>query len=112
MPDSVMNQVVAAGETRDVQIGFRSEDLAVVATDDPAANVRASAEGLDRLGDSTLVHAAVDSPSAANPNRMIAVRESAATPLKLADRFGLKIDSRKVLWFDVKTGVNLLKVDQ
>ena len=116
----------SAGESRrDVVIGFRAEDVAVVATD--ASRDRqipqksmpfqfsAVVVEVDRLGESTLVHAR---PMTTNTKenlktdsfqKTILVRTEPDSNLKPNDRIEIAVDWKKVFWFDQTTNKNLLK---
>ena len=116
----------SAGECqRDVVIGFRAEDVAVVATDASQASQRpqksmpfqfsAVVVDVDRLGESTLVHA---TPIAADTREIlktdsfqktILVRTEPDSNLKPNDRIEIAVQWKKVFWFDQTTNKNLLK---
>ena len=110
---------------RDVVIGFRAEDVAVVATDASQASQRpqksmpfqfsAVVVDVDRLGESTLIHA---SPIAADTQgilktdsfqKTILVRTEPDSNLKPNDRIEIAVQWKKVFWFDQTTNKNLLK---
>ena len=110
---------------RDVVIGFRAEDVAVVATDAsrdgqmPQKSMpfqfSAVVVDVDRLGESTLIHAR---PIAAGTDensktdsfqKTILVRTEPDSNLKPNDRIEIAVQWEKVFWFDQTTNKNLLK---
>lgn len=102
------------GKTGLVEIGFRCEDVSIVDELDATACVKAVVATVDRLGDSTLVFANVESSDSresldAIENRTVVARVSATSEIQRGDRFGLRVETDKVLWFDGQTGTNLLK---
>ena len=116
----------SAGECqRDVVIGFRAEDVAVVSTDTSKASQKpqksmpfqfsAVVVEVDRLGESTVIHAR---PIAAGPDenlktdsfqKTILVRTEPDSNLKPNDRIEIAVPWEKVFWFDQSTSKNLLK---
>ncbi len=110
--DDNLKRIVGAGE---VEIGFRCEDASFVDESDPAACAVVAIAELDRLGDSTLVYATVESKGSDESNgsddkgQTVVARVSATSEIQRGDRFGLRVETDKVLWFDGKTGTNLLK---
>jgi multiple sugar transport system ATP-binding protein len=109
-----LKRLMNAG-VNDVEIGFRCEDVTFVDVNDPTACTTVAIAELDRLGDSTLVYATVESDRSNRPdeptdeNQTLVARISATSGMQRGDRFGLRVETDKVLWFDGKTGTNLLK---
>ena len=116
----------SAGECQqNVVIGFRAEDVSVIAADASQASQKpqksmpfqfsAVVVEVDRLGESTLVHT---SPIAANTaeslqtdsfQKSILVRTEPDSNLKPNDRIEIAVQWEKVFWFDQTTNKNLLK---
>ena len=122
----VFDQDGPAGKSqRDVVIGFRAEDVSVLATDASRDGQKpqksmpfqfsAVVVEVDRLGESTLIHAC---PVAADTQenlktdsfqKTILVRTEPDSNLKPNDRIEIAVQWKKVFWFDQTTNKNLLK---
>ena len=115
----------AGSSQRDVVIGFRAEDVSVVVTDASQGSQKpqksmpfqfsAVAVEVDRLGESTLVHARPITASTTENlqtdsfQKTILVRTEPDSNLKPNDRIEIAVEWGKVFWFDQSTSKNLLK---
>ncbi len=108
---------------RQVVVGFRAENLVVCDADSSQpADAIADVYAVDQLGDSTLVYLqlaeagdrAPVNPSADRVGRgedSLMMRLSAVGEVEPGDRLKLKVERKKILWFDPESGQNLLKVE-
>lgn len=121
----LLDQSSSAGQNqRDLVIGFRAEDASVVTEPSQASQkpqksmpfqFSAVVLEVDRLGESTLVHAR-PIPSNAEENSetdsfqmTILARIEPDSNLKPNDRIEIAVQWNKVFWFDQTTSKNLLK---
>jgi multiple sugar transport system ATP-binding protein len=121
----VFGSTNAGSGQRNVVIGFRPEDV-VVLRDGSSDTTKASQNGksmpfcfaavvseIDRLGESTLVHASVIGDASADKTdsfqMTILARVEPDSNLKPNDRIDLAVPRDRVLWFDKATSKNLLK---
>ncbi len=114
----------AGPSQRDVVIGFRAEDASVIAepsrvSQKPQKSMpfqfSAVVEEVDRLGESTLVHARPTTTNATEDSETdsfqmtILARVEPDSNLKPNDRIEIAVQWNKVFWFDQTTSKNLLK---
>lgn len=111
--DRLSQTLDSDGHPRDVIVGLRPEHVHV-ATEH--GSVDAMVVDVDRLGDSTIIHAKI----CPKPNENMSIetetdedvfltRTSGETNLKSSDRVKLHVDPDRFMWFDPDTGENLLK---
>lgn len=114
----------AGPSQRDVVIGFRAEDASVVTEPSQTSQkpqksmpfrFSAVVVEVDRLGESTLVHArpipinAVEGSETGSFQMTILARVEPDSNLKPNDRIEIAVQWKKVFWFDQTTSKNLLK---
>ncbi|MCL4127948.1 UNVERIFIED_CONTAM: hypothetical protein GTU68_018407 [Idotea baltica] len=121
----VFGSTNAGPDQRNVVIGFRPEDV-VVLPNGPSESAKANRDGksmpfcfaaivseIDRLGESTLVHANVIGDAGVSETdsfqMTILARIEPDSNLKPNDRIDLAVPWSQVLWFDQATSKNLLK---
>ena len=110
---------------RDVVLGFRAEDVSAIVADTSRGRqmpqksmpfqFSAVVVEVDRLGESTLIHACPTEISATENletdsfQKTILVRTEPDSNLKPNDRIEIAVQWEKVFWFDQTTSKNLLK---
>ena len=104
---------VPLGVDHNVVLGFRAQDVKA-SEQSGALGAKARLTQVDRLGESTLLVASVgnDDNLDKKENRSdseILVRHDAQTSLQVGDEVRLRVDPRRVVWFDPDTGDNLVK---
>jgi ABC-type sugar transport system ATPase subunit len=102
---------------RAVVVGFRAEDVGLGASE---RGTEVEVTEVDRLGESTMVHSRVCGPVAQGSEedkleqkntieQIVLFRLESDAECASGDRFQIKIDLDRVLWFDPDSGENLLK---
>ena len=102
---------LSSGDRPDVVLGFRAQDVKASLHNEVGFSGRLTQ--VDRLGDSTLLVAAVGKDDnlekESQTDSEIWVRHDAETSLEVGDQVKLDVDPRRVVWFDPDTGKNLVK---
>lgn len=101
-------QLLETNSARPVVLGFRAED---VRRAEYQSGFEVVINEMDQLGESSTLHCnPVTIEKDDNLNSSILVRVEPDTNLKVGDHVQLHVEPGKVIWFDPKTGENLLRV--
>ena len=111
---SKLKEQLESGPAREVQVGFRPEDVELCQTGSksPDSGAAVTVVDLEHLGDSVVLHCTpstqFDNLNSASASVFL-IQAKTGLNLMPGDSIHVTVDFRRLLWFDPETGENLVR---